>query len=197
MKQINPLLLLSLLMMSTIVAAQPFSLDDRIQPIELNLIDYKKSDTLKRGRINITEVTQTKDTLYFFVKGISIYSPIYYSITTKDEAGNIRVNLCKDNWKTINREGETGSAKHWEAQFKTEGDFGIQVITENKPATYTMLVWVGDEAKDVGVTSIFKEGAAADASSSIGSTIKDNLLYIVIGLLVLIIALLLLKLKKK
>lgn len=194
MKQI--ISLLSLLLLSTIGSAQPFTLDDRIQPIELNLVDYKKSDTLKKGRMNITDVTQVKDTLYYFVKGASIYSPIYFTITTKDETGNIKVKLCKDNWKTVNREGETGSKKYWETQFKTEGDFGIQVVADRKPAHYTMLVWIGDEAKDVGVSSIFKEGSANSGSGTV-SKIKDNLLYIIIGLLVVIIALLFIKLKKK
>ncbi len=37
---------------------QPFSLDERVQPTELILVDYKKTDTVQKGRINMTEVTQ-------------------------------------------------------------------------------------------------------------------------------------------
>jgi hypothetical protein len=179
--------------------AQPFTLDDRIQPTELVLVDYKKADTLRRGKINITEVTQNKDTSYYFVKGLSMFSPVYFGITTKDEGSNIKVNLCKDNWKTINRNGETGSKKHWDAQFKTEGDFGIQVIAENKPAHYALLVWAGNEAKDVGITSPFKEGATPvnPGKTKDGNFLKDNFMYIIIGLLVVIIGLLVLKLKRK
>ena len=126
--------------------AQPFSLDDRIQPTELNLVDFKKTDTIQKGRINMSEITQNKDTSYYFVKGLSIFSPVYFGLTTNAEAGNIRVNLCKDNWHQVNQNGETGSKGHWQANFKTEGDFGIMVITEIKPADYSIIVWAGDEA---------------------------------------------------
>lgn len=177
--------------------AQPFTLDDNIKPVELTLIDYKKEDTLKKGRINITEVTQVKDTLYYFVKGLSMFSPVYFGITAKAESGNVKAYLCKDNWKTVNQEGETGSKFHWDTKFKTEGDFGIMVVVENKPTDYALVVWVGNEAKDVGITSPFKEGAAADKKGKGGNFFKDNLMYIIIGVLVVIIALLFVKLKNR
>jgi hypothetical protein len=176
--------------------AQPFTLDERIQPIELNLVDYKKTDNLKKGKINVTNVAQVKDTLYYFVKGLSMYSPVYFGLTTKADSGNIKVYLCKDNWKAVNKQGETGSKAHWDAKFKTEGDFGIMVVPERKPANYTLVVWAGNEAKDVGIASPFTGGTAADKKSSGGNFLKDNLMYIIIGLLVAIIAILMLKRKK-
>ena len=184
--------------LQNICSAQPFSLDDRIQPTELNLVDYKKDDTLRRGKINITEVTQNKDTAYYFVKGLSMFSPVYFGLTTKAEAGNIKVNLCKDNWHTINQEGETGDKGHWQANFKTEGDFGIMVIADKKPADYTMIVWMGNEAKEVGITDPFKDsdGKASDGKKG-GNFLKDNFMYIIIGLLVVIIGILFFKMKKK
>ena len=126
-----------------------------------------------------------------------MYSPVYFGLTTKADSGNIKVYLCKDNWKTINREGETGSKAHWDTKFKTEGDFGIMVIPERKPANYTLVVWAGSEAKDVGITSPFKGGAGAAQKSSGGNFFKNNLMYIIIGLLVAIIAILMLKRKNK
>ena len=185
------------LLMQSNLSAQPFSLDDRIQPTELNLIDYKKADTLRKGRINMTEVTQNKDTSYYFVKGLSMFSPVYFGLTTKAEAGNIKINLCKDNWHTMNQNGETGTEGHWGANFKTEGDFGIMVIAEKIPADYSIIVWVGDEAKDVGITSPFKDEDVKTGSSKKGNFLNDNFIYIIIGLLVVIIGLLFLKLKKK
>ena len=184
--------------LQNICSAQPFNLDDRIQPTELNFIDYKKDDTIRRGKINITEITQNKDTSYYFVKGLSMFSPVYFGLTTKAEAGNIKVSLCKDNWHKAEQTGETGDKGHWQANFKTEGDFGIMVIADKKPADYTMITWMGNEAKDVGMPDPFKDsdGKTAGAKKG-GNFLKDNLMYIIIGLLVVIIGVLIFKMKKK
>jgi len=178
------------------LVAQPFNLDDRIQPTELNLVDYKKTDTLRKGRINMTQVTQVKDTSYYFVKGLSMFSPVYFGLTSKAESGNLKVNLCKDNWHTANLDGETGEKGHWESTFKTEGDFGIMVIAENKPADYSIIVWTGDEAKDVGIASPFTEGGEKVKAKGGGNFIKDYGLYIIIALLLVIVVVLFLKKKK-
>ena len=200
MKKIIHLILLtcSVFALQNICSAQPFSLDDRVQPTELNLVDYKKDDTLRRGKINITEVTQNKDTSYYFVKGLSMFSPVYFGLTTKAEAGNIKVNLCKDNWHKVDQNGETGDKGHWQSNFKTEGDFGIMVIAEKKPADYTIIVWMGNEAKEVGMIDPFKDadGKATDGKKG-GNFLKDNFMYIIIALLVVIIGILFFKMKKK
>lgn len=178
-----------------IVKAQPFTLEN-ITPTELVMVNYKKDDTLRRGMINVTTVTQVKDTAYYFIKGLSMFSPVYFGLTTPEGNGNIRVQLCKDNWKTANRSGETGEKRHYQEQFKTEGDFGIMVIAEQKPASYTMVTWMGKEAKEVGIESPFKEGGATAADAGSGGFLKNNYLYILIGLLVIVIAGLFYKLKK-
>ena len=199
MKKINQFILSAvfIFVLQNICSAQPFSLDDRVQPTELNLVDYKKTDTIRKGRINMTEVTQNKDTSYYFVKGLSMFSPVYFGLTTKADAGNIKVNLCKDNWHAVNQNGETGTGGHWGTNFKTEGDFGIMVIAEKKPADYSMIVWVGDEAKDVGITSPFKDPDGKTSAGKKGNFLKDNFMYIIIGLLIVIIAILFFKMKKK
>lgn len=200
MKKITHLILsvVSIFALQNICSAQPFNLDDRIQPTELNLVDYKKDDTLRRGKINITEVTQNKDTSYYFVKGLSMFSPVYFGLTTKAEAGNIKINLCKDNWHKAEQSGETGDKGHWQANFKTEGDFGVMVIADKKPADYSIIVWMGNEAKDIGMPDPFKDsdGKTAGAKKG-GNFLKDNLMYIIIGLLVVIIGILIFKMKKK
>jgi len=178
-----------------IVKAQPFTLDN-ITPTELVMVNYKKEDTLRRGMMNVTTVTQVKDTAYYFVKGLSMFSPVYFGLTTPEGNGNIRVQLCKDNWKTANRSGETGEKRHYQEQFKTEGDFGIMVIAEQKPASYTMITWTGKEAKEVGISSPFKEEGAAPVKGEGGNFLKENYLYILIGLMVVVIAYLVFKMKK-
>lgn len=180
-----------------IVKAQPFTLDN-ITPTELVMVSYKKEDTLRRGMMNVTTVTQVKDTAYYFVKGLSMFSPVYFGLTTPEGNGNIRVQLCKDNWKTANRSGETGEKRHYQEQFKTEGDFGIMVIAEQKPANYTMVTWMGKEAKEVGITSPFSDGKEAEVAGKgkSGNFLTENYLYLLIGLLVLVAGYLFYKLKQ-
>src|ERR1700704_5194459 len=87
--------------------AQPFNLDDNIKPVELTLVNYKKDDPKAKGMINVTTVTQVKDTLYFFIKGFSMYSPAYFGITAEDGSSPIQVTLNKENWHQANKSGET------------------------------------------------------------------------------------------
>jgi LPXTG-motif cell wall-anchored protein len=90
--------------------------------------------------------------------------------------------LNKENWHQANKSGETDGKGHWQTSFKTEGDFGIMVVPKTKPAKYTLVTWMGKEAKEVGVSSPFSDKApGAD-----GGFFKKNLLYIVIGAVVLL-----------
>ena len=165
--------------------AQPFNLNDAIQPIELNLVNYKKDDPVAKGRINVTEVTQVKDTMYFFIKGFSMYSPAYFGITSVNHASPIAVNLNKENWAQANQSGETDNNGYWHTTFKTEGDFGIMVVPKEIPATYTLVTWVGDEAKDVGVVSPFKEAGAPAGGGS--NFFTKNIVYIIGGAVILLL----------
>ncbi len=126
-----------------------------------------------------------------------MFSPVYFGLTTNAEAGNIRINLCKDNWHQVNQNGETGDKGHWQANFKTEGDFGIMVIPDNKPADYSIIVWVGDEAKEVGISSPFREDEKVAGGKKGGGFIKKNLVYILAGLVLVLAVLLFLKKKKQ
>ncbi|MBL0232957.1 MAG: hypothetical protein IPQ08_04740 [Chitinophagaceae bacterium] len=195
MKRVIKLVLLLLIFSKA--DAQPFNLDDRIKPVELNLFPFSPPDQPKaKGRLNVTQVTQQKDTLYFFAKGASIYSPVYVGVTTSDKDHPIEVRLCKNNWSDFSRQGSTGSEGHWEDKFKTEGDFGIMVIAANKPAEYSLTVWNGDEAK-FELPTVFSNDKTALDSKGGGSFLKNNLLYIVIGALVVLVAFLIFKLKTK
>jgi hypothetical protein len=195
MKRIIKLALMLLILSKA--GAQPFSLDDRIKPVELNFYPLNPSSQPKaKGRLNVTQVTQQKDTLYFFAKGASIYSAVYVGITTADKDHPIDVRLCKTNWNDLSRQGSTGTEGHWEEKFRTEGDFGIMVIAANKPSEYSLTVWNGDEAK-FDLPTVFNNDKTAITAKGGSNFIKDNLLYIVIGILVIAVGLLLFKLKNK
>jgi hypothetical protein len=152
-------------LISNEIVAQPFTLDKKIKPIELTLIPYKAKDSIYNGKINITTVTQKEDTLYFFVKGLSMYQPTYIGVDCEDKKQKTKIFLCKDNWKVVNKKGQLVDG-YWFEKFKTEGSYGIMII-KNKPTdVYNIMIWVGKEILNRKLPSPFKIETKAKTKSS-------------------------------
>ena len=193
-KKILPVI--SLLFFSVVTHAQPFTLDTKFKAEKLLLHKFNvPSEPKAKGRISITKVTQLEDTLFYFVKEISIYSPVYVGLQTNDSLNNepLGVTLHKMSWRKAERKGTTDAKGYWHENFKTENDFGIRVVTKSKPVVYSIMVWVGDEPK-MEIPSAFKKGNTFKAGDNF---FKDNLLYLIIAGLALLVAVLFFKLKKK
>lgn len=185
-------LLLFLILFGSNVIAQPFTLDPKIRPVEIKLHKFNPASEPKaKGRLGIAEVNQQKDTLYYFVKGASIYSSIYVGVQNEDASKSIKVSLHKMNWKQSDRSGETNSSGSWKELFKTENDFGIRIISNGETIAYSLIVWVGDEPKMELPTLFKKAGLAAD-----GNFFKDNLMYILIAALIVLLVFIFFKNKK-
>jgi len=178
--------------------AQPFTLDERIKPIELNFVNINPPNKpLAKGRMNVTNITQVEDTMYFFGKGFSTYAPAYIVVTAKDKAIPLQVDLCKENWLTASRQGNTGDKGFWEDKFRTEGDMGIRIVAKTKPASYSIVVWNGEDYK-VEVPSPFTKDKVANGSGGgFMGFFKKNYLYLIIAVLVLAIAIMYLRSRKK
>lgn len=155
---------------SITIWAQPFSLDKNLKPVLLNLIPYTHKDTAYNGKINITDVKQVVDTSYYYVKGLSIYQPVIFSIVSTDGSNDIKIQLSKDNWKKPDHIGTLGANNTWQKLFRTEGSFGIQVIAPSKKAAYKLMVWVGNEPKRIVMPSPFKEEKKAAAKPASNPT---------------------------
>lgn len=198
MKYIQRIILALVLFGPFDLFAQPFSLDEHIQPVELNFTEHKKEGEEKaKGRISINDLTQDKDTMYYFIKGLNMYAATYFSLNSKEPDADIEILLCKENWHKAHRTGEVKGNKLWKTDFKTEGDFGIMVIANKKPTRYALLVWTGEEMK-IDMPSVFKEGDGTGGKTAAGSGGNKNTLFIVIGVvLVAIIGFLAYKLKNK
>jgi hypothetical protein len=191
---IKILLIINLLFCSIVSKAQPFTLDKKLKPLQLKLNKFNPPKEPKaKGRISISQTTQTDDTLFYFVKGASIYSPVYFSIKTNDPANSVDVSLHKLSWRKAERSGTTDANGYWEQQFKTENDFAIRVIAKEKPVAYNMMVWVGDEPK-MELPTVFKKGTIISGG---GNFLKNNLLYIAIAGLIIIILIIFFKYKNK
>jgi len=188
------LLLLAISLLCNTAFAQPFNLKKEIKPTELSLIKFTPKDVKKKGRINITKVVQVKDTAYYFVKKLSIYSPIVVSVGVQDPANPVQVSLHKWNWKEVSRPGKPTNEKgYWEETFSTEGDFGIMVVAPQKPSAYNIYVWVGDEVK-MKIAAPFK---SYSPSSGGGLFTLKNILIGIALLLIIVISWFFIKKKKK
>jgi hypothetical protein len=138
--------------------AQPSTLDKNIKPQELKLTDYKKGDSLMSGKINISKITQqTKDTAYFFVKGAGIYQRVVFSAANRKPNQTLDIALCKYSWNKPDRSGKVEGKKMYSEKFRTEGSFGIRVISKQRNPEYQLLVWVSDEPKKITMTNAFKQ----------------------------------------
>jgi hypothetical protein len=176
--------LLTVLAAERPLRAQPFTLNDKIKAAEITLQPYRAGDAKTGGRIYSTVITQMQETQYFFVRGISIFSPDSVGIAADDPSARIQVSLHKETWEQPNLRGQTDNAGHWDTKFKTTGDFGIRVSPDRVPATYAILVWVGNEV-DVPFPSPFKQSGAPEKSGGSSGRVT---IYAVAGLLIVAIA---------
>ena len=148
---------IALLLNVSIGLAQPFTLDKKIKPVELKMINYVNKDNKDwNGKINFTEVTQNDDSAYYFVKGLSMYQPVYITVVAENALDIVTINLCKNNWKTPNKTGATNATGNWKTKFKTEGSFGVMIAKQKPSSKYKIMVWVGKEVEDLGMKSPFK-----------------------------------------
>jgi hypothetical protein len=181
---------LALFCFTRTATAQPFTLDEKIKPTQLTLQPYHTGDAKTDGKVYGAVITQTQESQYFFVQNISIYSPDYVAVNANDPSDRIQVSLHKETWEQASRQGRTDGG-HWDAKFKTSGDFGIHVTPDRLPATYAILVWSGNEV-DAPLPSPFTKSTAASVAPR--SSLGIVGLYVVIALLA--IALVVVSLKK-
>ena len=172
-------LTLACVLVAARAGAQPFTLDQKIKPTELTLQPYRDGDTLA-GRMSGGDVTQTEPTQYFFVKGLSIYAPEYVGVTGDDPSTHLAITIHKETWEQAHRTGEVSANGHWDAKFKTSGDFGIKVTADHVPAKYALVVWSGNDVS-AAVPSPFTRSSGSPTVTE--SHTNVNVLYIIIALL--------------
>ncbi len=136
--------LLSLLMYVS-TYAQPFTLEKKLKPKEIQLFAVNKADKTK-GKMGIMQVAQVKDTAFYFCKGMGIYNPMVVKLVAQNKITPLKVSLHKWNWKDASKQGTTKAGAYSES-FVTEGSFGIKVVLEkNKPSAYNIYVYMASEA---------------------------------------------------
>lgn len=131
------------------VVAQPYSLDKKIKPKELIMKDYKKVNPTMSGKISVCSIVQDKDTAYYFVKGAGIYQTVVVSVGGSKPNQLLEVAFCKESWNKPNRSGKVEGKNIYTEKFKTEGSFGIRVISKQANSNYNIVAWISEERKKI------------------------------------------------
>jgi|GEM_PF-572693 hypothetical protein len=172
--------------------AQPFNLDEKIKPVQLEWVNYGELEGKQQQKVCVAEVTQTEKAMYFFANGISIYEPLYVGVTG-DVGSRLKVSLHSVNWRDMDLSGITNGDGHWEESFKTENDFGLRVVSDVLPVSYTIVLWKGGEAR-IAPESPFRP---QNAGGGFMRFLNEHVAALAIGVLVLVVAFLLFKLRTR
>jgi len=193
------------------LSAQPFSMDAKIKPVKLELIDDEKVEGASGV---ITNATLDKDSHYWFAK-VDMFRPIDVYVFSNYDDEDFKVEIANANWEDVADSQNTGSAENGVTHFqiRTEGDFGIQVYPGSKKINYTLVIYANPPVKEFlgsafrkarpnelkpasdnnenGTTST-GSGGSGDSGGSGGSGGSNNIiLYAIIGVALLVIGFLL------
>lgn len=183
---------------NNLLSAQPFTLDENIKPIKLELAEHPKykgakylesGATLKKGAIN-----------YHYVRGHDVYQFVDIFIFANGEASNLVADVVFNTWSNIEETQKTSTSKNGIINFKVRAyqDIGFTVKSnEGFDVPYTVIVNASPEGKNY-LGSPFVKATKKNMSSNT-SSVKSNLpqttnsniwIYIVIGVLLLLVGLL-------
>jgi hypothetical protein len=176
------------------ILAQPYTLDEKIKPVKLELKDVTSKKGAKSIIANSTMVSEPQ---YFYVNGCSMFQFIDIFIFSNFGSPNFTVELAKNTWNEVEQSKSTGGSENGIINFKirTEGDFSFKVIPTGKKINYSIIIYasepieefLGSAFKKVGTDEMDEGEASGATGSSDNSGSSNTLLYIVLGVALLVI----------
>lgn len=174
--------------------AQPYTLDQKIKPVKLELQDVKSKKGAKSIVANSTMIDEPQ---YFYVNGCSMFQFIDIFIFSNFGSPNFTVELAKNTWNEVERTATTGGSKNGIVNFKlrTEGDFGFKIVPTGKKINYSIIIYASEPVEEF-LGSAFKkadkETVEGDEDSASGANSKSSgssntILYILLGVALLVI----------
>lgn len=143
------------------VAAQPFSLEEKIKPFRLELKNDPQWKGAK-GIIGTGKLSEGGD--YFYVKGASMFQPIDVFLVGPN-AADAHLEVVKHTWKDVELKGNTSATDDGIVNLKlrTYGDFGIRVYSPKDKGDYQVIVYASPEVRKQLPSPFVKASAAAAA----------------------------------
>jgi len=206
MKSQRSLLIVVFLCLSNLVLAQPYSLDENIKPVLLELKDNPEG---KGAKGILANATIKNENHYYFVKGHDMFQFIDVFIFSNFRNPNFKVNLVGATWKNIEDTQTTAASEKGVIHFKlrSQGDFGIEIFPSNETVNYSIVINASEPSQEF-LGSAFKKITKKDMSDSEefipedGNTNSEGsspnyILYAIIGIALLVIGFLLSKMMNK
>ncbi|MFN4316307.1 MAG: hypothetical protein ACK4E0_18625 [Chitinophagaceae bacterium] len=196
-----------LVLAATTVQAQPFSLDQKLKPVKLQLKPYKewKGASIAGGKGSLNAEGD-----YYYVKGASMFQPIDVFLIGPDNA-EVKMELVKNNWQDIKKTASTADVDDGIAQLKvrTYGDFGIRVFaSDDQSGQYQLVVLAAPERKGALASpfvaasnkenkSSMSDGAVTNSPTPNEESKNSSIVLYVLGAVVLILLILVFVLLRK
>jgi hypothetical protein len=185
--------------------AQPFTLNDKIKPIELKLQEDTRNG--HEGELFVAVISYVDTTKYYYVSGHSMFQDIDVVVAKFNKTEDLEVELANNSWEDVVDKQSTSKALNGIINFKVRApnEFGIKVISPSKEKVkYTIAVHAGSEQKKYlgsPFTKISKKEMEEGGTTTNSVSGKKNgvsiMLYILLGLAILVIGLLASKLLGK
>ncbi|WP_203294102.1 LPXTG cell wall anchor domain-containing protein [Luteirhabdus pelagi] len=178
--------------------AQPFTLDKDLKPFLLEL----KPNENGKGKLVITNADLNSETLYYYVKGHTMFEFVDVYVFSNYNNASFTVELVDSNWKDVVYSENTATAEEGIVNFKFRdyGDFGIRIIPGDEAANITIAASTTEPSKTYLPSPFVKmkeseaavTNTAGMASQPSGTTGESTpmWMYIALGVAGLLIALL-------
>lgn len=170
--------------------AQPYTLDEEIKPVQLELKDDKNHEGAQHLLANATIDNKPQ---FYFVKGINMFQFVDVYIFSNFGNPNFKVELVKNTWNEVEESESTSGSKNGIINFKlrTEGDFGFKVLPAAKKINYTIYVYASSPMEQ-HLGSAFTKATKKDTDPETGGTAtgsggSNTTLYIILGVALLVI----------
>jgi len=186
--------------------AQPYTLDENVKPMKLELKEDKSRKGAKSVLVNATLENESQ---YFYVNGCNMFEFIDVYIFSNFGSPNFEVQLVKNTWNEVEESESTGGSDNGIINFKlrTEGDFGFRVVPTGKKINYSILIY-SSGPMEAHLGSAFSKATKKEMSPDSGNDSENSgggsnsgggnmILYIIIGVALLVIGFLAAKVLSK
>ena len=198
---------LILIMLAHGLVAQPYSLDETIKPIKLELKEDPEREGATAAAAN---GTITDFPHHFFVTNCNMFQFIDLYIFSNFGNPDFKVDLVRNTWGDVEQSKNTASSEDGIINFKlrAEGDFGFKIFPGSEEINYTVVAYasppvqeyLGSAFKKVDMDDIdeLNGGSSQNEKNGGGGNSDSNtILYILLGVALLVIGFLAAKVLSK
>jgi hypothetical protein len=174
-----------------VVVAQPTELGEK----KIRSAELKLGETTERPGREVRQRGRVSDKpKRFHVKGLTVMAPTLVALVAHDRDAPVQARLFRHVWGEPVRTGETGNEGVWIFEGRIHDTLGLEILAPgDKPAGYDLVIWQGERIGPA-FSNIFMPindtAAAPDASGGDGLPLW---LFLLLGAIVALLALVLFK----